>query len=191
MTKDNIVTLPDPHLRQRSQRVGVITPEIRQLCLDMINAARDWERSRNQEICVGLAAVQVGQLTRVVIIRNDFNDYKNREFTVFINPEIVKYEGQKVTEPEGCLSVPDIYGQVPRYSKVRVTALDVEGRPFRVTAEGFLARILQHEVDHLHGKLFIDHIEDEPTAFYQLMPDGKLEPLDYDKDIKHNETLWS
>ncbi len=191
MTKDNIVTLPEPSLRHRSQRVGVITPEIRQLCLDMIEAARDWEASRNQEICVGLAGVQVGHLIRVVIIRNDFNDHKNRDFTVFINPEIVKHEGEVITEPEGCLSVPDIYGEVPRHSKVRVTALDIDGRPFRITAEGFLARILQHEIDHLHGKLFIDHIEDDKQAFYRLMPDGKLEPLDYDKAIKHNDVLWS
>ncbi len=91
---------------------------------------------------------------------------------------------------EGCLSVPNIYGKVPRHTKVRVKALDLDGHEFRVTAEDFLARIFQHEIDHTKGKVFIDHIKNDPEAFYRLNDDGKLEALDYEKDIKNNTVLW-
>jgi peptide deformylase len=88
------------------------------------------------------------------------------------------------------LSVPDMYGKVPRYSKVRVKALDINGHPFRVSAEGFLARIFQHEIDHCNGIVFIDHIKDSPEAFYNLNAEGKLEALDYEKDVRDNSILW-
>ena len=91
---------------------------------------------------------------------------------------------------EGCLSVKDLYGKVLRHTKVRVKALDENGREFRVTAEGFLARIFQHEIDHTEGKLFIDHIKNKTDAFYRLSDDGNLTQLDYDKEIKDNKVLW-
>ncbi|HVI60868.1 MAG TPA: peptide deformylase, partial [Candidatus Saccharimonadales bacterium] len=112
-------------------------------------------------------------------------------FTVFINPEITKRAGQVVADFEGCLSVPNVYGKVPRHTKVRVKALDLDGREFRASAEGFLARIFQHEIDHTTGVVFIDHIRDNPEAFYHLAKDGSLELLDYEKDIKNNADLWS
>jgi peptide deformylase len=83
-----------------------------------------------------------------------------------------------------------VYGKVPRYAKVRVKAQDINGREFRVTAEGFLARIFQHEIDHTNGTVFIDHIKDRHNAFYKLKNNGELSPLDYEKDIKHNRLLW-
>jgi peptide deformylase len=88
------------------------------------------------------------------------------------------------------LSVPNIYGKISRYSKVRVKALDEHGQPTRVTAEGFLARIFQHEIDHTNGIVFIDHLKDQPEVFFGLNADGKLEPLDYDRDVKANAKLW-
>ena len=109
---------------------------------------------------------------------------------VFINPEITKYEGDIVEDYEGCLSIKDVYGKVPRHNKVRVKALDENGKPFRVTAEGFLARIFQHEIDHTNGIVFIDHIKDKENAFFRLEEDGKLKGLDYEKDIKNNRILW-
>ncbi len=157
----------------------------------MREATLDWEASRAHEVGVALAAVQINRLYRIVVIRNDYNDKDNREFTVFINPEIAKLEGQQVDDFEGCLSVRDgIYGKVPRYEKVRVKALDENGKPFRVTAEGFLARIFQHEIDHTNGIVFVDHIRDDPEAFFRLDEDGKLEKLDYEQDIKSNSLLW-
>src|SRR6185369_16244648 len=111
---------------------------------------------------------------------------KDGTFMVFINPEITKYEGAIKSDFEGCLSITDIYGKVPRYDKVRVKAMDLDGKVFKVAAEGFLARVLQHEIDHTNGKLFIDHIKTKKQAFYQLTPDGELIKLDYDKDVKDN-----
>ena len=190
MTKDDIVTLPEPNLRQKSQRVGIITDEIKQLIKDMRDATIDWENSRDHEAAVGLAAIQVNKLYRIFLVRNDFEKVEDQRFKVFINPEIVKTIGPIEEDYEGCLSVPDVYGKVPRYQSVKVKALDENGQPFRVTAHGFLARILQHEVDHTLGKVFIDHIKDKEDAFYRLLPEGGLEPLDYEKDIKNNVILW-
>ncbi len=190
ITKDNIITLPNPHLRQKSQRVGLITPEIKQIVADMKAATLDWDASRKHEVGVALAAAQIDKLYRIVIVREDYNNKESHEFTVFINPEITKREGEVKADFEGCLSVPDIYGKVPRHSKVRVKALDLDGRTFRVTADGFLARIFQHEIDHTKGKVFIDHIKDQPEAFFRLGKDGKLEALDYEKDVRDNSLLW-
>ncbi len=153
-------------------------------------ATLDWEDSREHEIGVALAAVQVDQLYRVVIVRNDFDNKKDRSFSVFINPEIMKLEGELIEDFEGCLSVKNIYGKVPRYQKVKVKALNEKGQEIRVTAEDFLARVFQHEIDHTNGTVFIDHIKDIPEAFYKLTSDGKLEKLDYIKDVKANEQLW-
>ena len=157
-TKDSIITLPHPDLRERSARIHVITDETIALIEDMKNAALDWEDSRPHELAVALAAVQIDRLERVVIIRGDTDDKENREFTVLINPEITKAEGKVVREHEGCLSVKDIYGLVPRHEKIRVRAIDESGREVRIKAEGFLARVLQHEIDHTNGKLFIDRL---------------------------------
>jgi len=190
MTKDDIITLPHPDLRQKSQRVGVITDDIKKVVQDMEAATIDWEESRNHEVGVALAAIQIDVLLKIVVVRNNYDDKKDHTFTVFINPEITKLEGAVVEDYEGCLSVRNIYGKVPRYSKVKVKALDLNGREFRVTAEGFLARIFQHEIDHTNGLVFVDHIKDDPSAFFELKEDGALEPLDYDKQIKDNPDLW-
>lgn len=190
MKKDDIITLPHPHLRQRSQKVGLITPEIKQIIRDMEDATIDWEASREHEVGVALAAVQVNILYRIVVVRNDFNNKDDKSFAVFINPQITKYEGKIEEDYEGCLSIRDVYGKVPRHSKVRVKATDENGQEVRVTAEGFLARIFQHEIDHTNGVVFIDHIKDQPGAFYQLTDSGQLRQLDYDKDIRSSTSLW-
>lgn len=190
MTKDNIVTLPEPNLRKKSVRIGVITDEVKQLVADMIAATIDWENSRDHEAAVGLAAIQVNKLYRVFIVRNNFEDTEDQSFTAFINPEIVKKYGPIEEDYEGCLSVPDVYGKIPRHQSVKVKALSIDGQEFRVTAHDYLARILQHEIDHTQGTVIIDHIKEKKDAFYRLMPEGSLEPLDYEKDIKNNSILW-
>lgn len=190
MTKDDIIALPNPHLRQKSQRVGVITPEIKQIVDDMQNATIDWDKSRDHEVGVALAGVQVDHLYKIVVVRDNYDDKNDHAFTVFINPEITKREGKIIEDYEGCLSVKGVYGKVKRHDKVKVKALDVEGKEFRVTAQGFLARIFQHEIDHTNGIVFIDHIRDDPDAFYHLQDDGKLVPLDYATDIQDNPLLW-
>lgn len=190
MNKDDIITLPNPHLRQRSQKVGFIGKDVASLIQDMQDATLDWEDSRDHEVGVALAAIQVDRPVRVVVIRNNFDNKKDRTFSVFINPTITKYEGDIVEDYEGCLSVPYVYGKVPRHNKVRVKALNLDGKEIRLTAEGFLARIFQHEIDHTNGIVFIDHIKDDPEAFYRLKEDGRLEKLDYEKDIRTNSILW-
>ena len=183
MKKEDIIALPNNHLRKKSQKVHVITDETHQLVDDMIAASLDWEDSRPHEISAALAAVQIDRLERVVIIRSDFDDKTAREFTALINPEIVKYEGQIVPDYEGCLSVSQTYGKVPRHSKIRVKALDLDGKQVRFKAEGFLARVIQHEIDHTNGIVFVDHIQHQKDAFYNLDEKGELQPLDYDKQI--------
>ncbi|GHU08349.1 peptide deformylase [Alphaproteobacteria bacterium] len=181
-TRKNIITLPNPHLRERSTKVHVITDETLQLIDDMLAAALDWEDSRPHEMAVALAAVQIDRLERVVIIREDFEDKSNNKFVVLINPEIIKKEGKVITDQEGCLSVKDIYGLVPRHEKVRVRAIDIEGREVRIKSPNpFVARILQHEIDHCNGKCFVDHITHQKTAFSILTDKGDLEPIEYDK----------
>jgi peptide deformylase len=190
MKKEDIITLPNPHLRAKSEKVHVVTAEIQKMIADMTSAALDWEDSRPHEISAALAAVQIDALKRLVVVRSDFDNKNDRDFTALINPEIVKYEGDLVEDYEGCLSVKDIYGKVPRYSKVRVKALDQDGNEVRFKADGFLARVIQHEIDHTNGIVFIDHIKDKKDAFYKLDDNGELEAVDYEKSIKNSNILW-
>lgn len=189
-SKEDIIVLPHEHLRQRSKRVGAITKEIHQLAKDMQEAVRDWDASRTHEITVALAAVQIDQLRRVIIVRDDFDKEGPANYTTLINPEITKREGAMKKDYEGCLSIRSVYGMVPRYEKVRVRAQDINGKEIKMKADGFLARVLQHEIDHLNGKVFVDHIKNKKDAFYKLTDKGKLEPLDYEKDVKNSKVLW-
>jgi len=190
MDRTNIIALPNPHLRQRSKKIGFIDETVKKLIHDMEHATLDWEDSRDHEVGVALAAIQVDKPLRIVVIRNNFDNKADRTFTVFVNPTITKYEGVIEEDYEGCLSVPDVYGKVPRHTKVRVKAQDIDGKEFRITAEGFLARVFQHEIDHTNGIVFIDHIKGISSAFFRLKADGHLEQLDYDKDVRTNSILW-
>lgn len=179
--KDSILTLPNPHLRQKSRKVSVINDDVREVVEQMKSAALDWEASREHEVGVALAAIQIDKPYKIVIIRNNFDDKKDKSFTVFINPEITKLEGEIEEDYEGCLSVKDIYGKIPRHTKVRLRALDEKGREIRVKAAGFLARVFQHEIDHINGTIFVDHLKNKSDSFYQLTPDGKLDKIDYEQ----------
>ncbi|MFY9228419.1 MAG: peptide deformylase [Candidatus Microsaccharimonas sp.] len=190
MTKDDIITLPNPHLRETSAKIREVTDAVRKLIDKMTAAALDWEASRPHEISAALAAVQLDHLARVVIVRSDFDEKESREFTALINPEIVKYEGTIIADYEGCLSVRDVYGKVPRHSKIRVKAMNTDGQEVRFKAEGFLARVIQHEIDHTNGIVFIDHLKDQTESFYTLDKEGELQPLDYDTHVKNNPILW-
>lgn len=189
-TKEQIITLPHAHLRTRSKKIGVVDTTAKQLIEDMVSATLDWEDSRAHEVGVALAAIQIDVPLRIVVVRNNFDNKKDRGFQVFINPEITKYEGEMVEDHEGCLSIKDIYGKVPRYSKVRIKAMNEMGKEVRIKAEGFLARVFQHEIDHTNGIVFIDHIKEKTDAFFHLDDEGQLQPLDYEKDIKTNTLLW-
>jgi len=188
--KEDIITLPSPQLRKKSERVHIVTEDTKKIIEDMTSAALDWEDSRPHEISAALAAVQIDKLKRIVIVRSDFDNKSDREFTPLINPEVVKFEGELIEDYEGCLSVKEIYGKVPRYSKVRIKALNEDGHEVRFKAEGFLARVLQHEIDHTNGILFIDHIKDDENAFYKLDSKGELQPIIYEKTVKNSNILW-
>ena len=189
MTRKDIIALPHPSLREKSTKVSRFDADLKKLINDMIEAGLDWEDHREHELCVGLAAVQLNFKQKVVILRADQDDKTKREFITMVNPKITKLLGEPELDFEGCLSVSDIYGKVPRYPKVKVKAQDENGNEFRVTADGFLARLIQHEVDHTNGLVFIDHIKDK-DLFYEIDAEGKIEKLDYDESIKNSDILW-
>lgn len=186
MYREKIIVLPHQHLRSRSRKVGVITKATHQIIHDMQAALLEWEDSREHEVGVALAAIQIDEAQRIIIIRHDFDNKQDRTFDVFINPTITKYEGTIETDFEGCLSISDIYGKVPRHTKVRIKAQNLKGEELRLKAEGFLARVFQHEIDHTNGVAFVDHIKTKRDAFYKLTNEGKLEPLDYEKDVRNS-----
>jgi peptide deformylase len=137
----------DPVLRRRADEVGPITPEVRRTVEDMVETMYD-------EVGIGLAAPQVGIPLRLLVVTDD----ESRAARALVNPAIVESTGQ-VTAEEGCLSIPGIFAQVTRAAQVTVTARDLEGQPVTIEAEGLLARVLQHEIDHLDGVLFIDRLD--------------------------------
>jgi peptide deformylase len=140
-----IRVLGDPVLRQETQPVVEFTPEIHRLIDDMFETMYAAQG-------IGLAAPQVGRLERVCVV-----DVEGAVYAL-VNPEVVDSHGAKEKAEEGCLSIPDVYGDVERPAQVTVRALDRDGNPVEVTADGLLGRCFQHEIDHLHGKLFIDYL---------------------------------
>ena len=139
-----IRVLGDPILRQETTPVTEFTADLQRLIDDMFETMRAAKG-------VGLAAPQVGRSERLTVV--DANDARH----VLINPEIVEREG-RIKWEEGCLSIPEIYGDVTRAARVVVRALDREGNPFEVEGTELFGVCLQHEIDHLHGRLFIDHL---------------------------------
>lgn len=185
-----IITTPDPRLRQKSSKVNHITDETQEIIADMVRLSLEWEKQHPYELSAAMAAPQMGVNQRIIIVRDDFDDKKNNTFTALINPEVIKTDGKIVKEHEGCLSVPEIYGLVGRPHKVKIKAKLADGADVRLKADGYLARTLMHEIDHLDGILFIDHIRDDKDAFYRLDDKGDLQPVDYDTEIKNNTDLF-
>ena len=143
----DILEYPDPRLRKMAARVPVVTGQIRKL-------VRDMAETMYAASGIGLAAIQVGVPKRVIVI--DASERRD-ELRVFINPEIVAAEGEAESE-EGCLSVPGFFDTVRRAARITVRAQDESGRPFELVAEGMLAVCIQHEIDHLVGKVFVDYL---------------------------------
>ncbi len=186
-----IITTPDPRLRQKSAKVREITEETQDIISDMVQASLDWENEHPYEISAAMAAPQLGVNQRIIIVRDDLNDKNNKAFTALINPEIIRTEGKTVQDYEGCLSVPSIYGLVGRPNKVKIKAMLEDGHEVRLKADGFLARTLMHEIDHLDGLLFIDLIRDQKDAFFRMDDKGDLQPVaDYQSEIADNSELF-
>lgn len=193
MTKKDIpsiVTTPDPRLRQKSEKVHQIDDETKRIIDEMIASSLAWEEEHEFELSAAMAAPQLGYNKRIIVVREDMSNKDNATFVPLINPVVIKTEGKIIEDYEGCLSVPSIYGKVGRPYKARIKAVTENGEEVRLKATGFLARTLLHEIDHLDGILFIDHIKDQTDAFYKLNDKGDLEPLDYDKYIKNNKDLF-
>ena len=153
-----IRVVPAPILRQKSKRVKAVDGSIKRLVADMI------ETLHATPVRVGLAAPQVGVPLRVVVI-----GMPEEKDIVLINPEIVRRKGERMVT-EGCLSVPGYFGVVKRAESVRVKARDVRGRETKINADELLAQVLEHEVDHLNGVLYIDHLE-SPDQLYKVEPE--------------------
>ncbi|SRR5690554_3014959 len=148
MSKLQILEFPDPRLRTIAEPVKVVDDSIRQLVDDMFETMYD---ARG----IGLAATQVNVHKRVVVI--DLSEDKSGQL-VLINPEVTVLEGEPLAMQEGCLSVPGFYEDVTRIEHVLLKALDREGKPYELEATGLLAVCIQHELDHLNGKLFVDYL---------------------------------
>jgi peptide deformylase len=150
MALRDIIILPDKRLRLVSEPVGKITAEIRALVEDMFE-------SMYEAPGIGLAAIQVGVPKRVVTMDLSHKEGE-RVPRVYINPEIVWSSDEPSVYEEGCLSIPEIHEDVERPARVRFRYLDLDGKPHETEAEGLFATCIQHEIDHLNGVLFIDHI---------------------------------
>jgi len=143
----NVRRYGDPTLRRRATSVDEVTPEIRALVANMVDTMYD-------EAGIGLAAPQVGVSLRLIVVA----DEQAREARALVNPEIVERGGEATAE-EGCLSIPGVFADVTRSAWVRVEARDLDGRPLDILGRGLFARVLQHEMDHLDGVLFIDRLD--------------------------------
>lgn len=161
-----IVTRPNPILDQKSKKIARIDDSIKKLAADMAETMDSY--GDNNEKGVAIAAIQVGVPVRMTVVKNADSD----GYTTLINPEIVKHSKDELEDTEGCMSVPRKYGQVKRYKKVKVRGIDLDGKKIEIKAEGFQARVLQHEIDHMDGKLFLHKVE--PGELYTLAEDGKL-----------------
>lgn len=143
-----ILRYPDPRLHQVARPVTVFDDRLRQLVADMAE-------TMYAAPGIGLAATQVNVHERVIVI--DLSETKDR-LQVFVNPKIVGSSGERKVYEEGCLSVPGIYDEVERPDRIRVEAFDAHGQPFVVDADGLLSVCLQHEIDHLDGKVFVQYL---------------------------------
>ena len=150
MTIKPLIILPDPLLRQQSKPIEQVDAEITRLADDMLETMYDAPG-------IGLAAIQIGVPRRMLVIDISRED-EDRNPVVFINPEILKVSDDVSAYEEGCLSIPDYYAEVERPASLTVGYIDRDGKKQTVEADGLLATCLQHEMDHLNGVLFIDHI---------------------------------
>lgn len=156
MTLRTIITLPDPVLRRKARAVTTFDKKLQTLIDDMIETMREAPG-------VGLAAPQVGISDRLIVVEyyenaqaEEAEDETKKKVWVMLNPEIAKSSKEKVMGVEGCLSIPNLVGEVERHEAVQIKALNRRGQPMRLKASGWLARIFQHEIDHLNGVVFTD-----------------------------------
>lgn len=157
-----IITIPDPLLKQKSLEIQEITADVRSLAENMRYTICALER------CVGIAAVQVGVLSRMIVVDVSLNPkpHRNNGLLIMINPVIISASG-KAGSREGCLSVPDFTGYVTRKKKIEVEYTDLNGTKKTLKTDGFEAIVIQHEIDHLDGKVFLDRVTSLKTDVFR------------------------
>ena len=155
----DIISYPNRFLMQLTRPVTDIDGQLQQFIEDMAE-------TMYAAPGVGLAANQVGSSNRILVF-DEMSDDQKRQYQVIINPKLIESEGELLSENEGCLSVPEFRSDVKRAARVLVEGIDREGKPLRVEAEGFRAIVLQHEIDHLDGRLFIDRISSLKRQLYK------------------------
>ncbi len=160
MAVKNIITTPNLILNKKTKKIGKITEDVKKIAQDLLDTVKVAEDPEG----AGLAANQLGISKRICVIRNFFDDPLdpnkiNSNDIILINPKITNHSVETETDWEGCLSVLDKYGLVERFRKIKVTAKDLEGSILKIKAEGFFARTIQHEIDHLNGILFTSKVE--------------------------------
>jgi peptide deformylase len=148
----------DPVLRKRSKKIRKINDKIKKLIVDM---AQTMEKSQG----VGLAASQIGVLKRIIVVRTDL---QGQRILALINPKIVKKSREKEKEEEGCLSFPGIFLEIKRAKEIKIKAIDIKGEKINLKAKGVLARVLQHEIDHLNGILFYSRLSFIKRIIFKL-----------------------
>ena len=161
-----IIEIPDPILRKRARKVRRIDKSVLKLANNMVDTLREAGG-------VGLAANQVGELQRIIVIQ-----LPEEEARIYVNPEIIKAEGEREVE-EGCLSIPGYRGKIIRSVTIRFGALDHSSKRLRIDADGLLAQALEHEIDHLNGILYTDHLRSHDD-FYMIEEDHE--------GIEHTDT---
>ena len=170
MATRGIITLGHPTLRQKARKVTKFGPELRQLIDDMVETMRAAPG-------VGLAAPQVNVAERVIVVELPADEEEGlpAELYAFVNPEIVKASRHKEEGQEGCLSIPGYLGEVERHTEIIVRGEDAYGKPQRIKAYDYLARIFQHEIDHLDGLMFIDRVAD-PSKIHKITEEEAAHP---------------
>ncbi len=159
MSLRTILTFPNPILRQQAQKVSTFDDSLQNLVSDMVETMYDAPG-------VGLAAPQIGESIQLIVVDITKEEAEEQESMVMVNPEITEREGDQVDE-EGCLSVLDLTASVKRSKKITVCYQDINGENQELTVEDRFAIVLQHEIDHLHGVLFIDHLSSLKRALYK------------------------
>lgn len=161
-----VILDPHPTLHQKCKEADPKSQVIKDLLKTMRATLKEWEEGETRYVSVGLAAPQIDEPWQVVLVRSDFNNYDKKDFYALINPQITKYEGAPIQDDESCMSVHGVHAKVPRYPKIKVKALDEEGNEISFTARGYEAKVIQHEVDHINGLLFLDRALTEQQGGY-------------------------
>ncbi len=165
MAIKKILTVPDPILRKHAKKVSSFDKSLKKLVADMMETLHDANGA-------GLAAPQVGVSQRVIVLC--INENQSTTELAIVNPEVVKRKGERICK-EGCLSIPGYFGEIRRSEEVKVKGVDITGKELKIKGQGLLGQALEHEIDHLNGILYVDHLESQ-DKLKKLEPEPEQEP---------------